>query len=152
MEKKLSKTAKSRKQLDRLEEKLARALADYDNLEKRVAAQRREWAVFAKLEVIDKLLPIFDDLNRAEIFCQDKGLRLVADQFRALLRSEGVEEVDTVGDFNPEQMDCVALVPGKANTVVTVVQKGYRLGGKTIRPAKVEVGAGPRKKLEHTRT
>ena len=139
---------KVKKSQSDLKEKLARALADYDNLEKRVAAGRREWAGLAKIGIFDKLLPILDDLERAETFLKNEGLRLAMDQFRSLLTSESVVEVDARPGtkFDPEKMDCVALVPGKKNHVGLLVQKGYSLGERVIRPAKVEVGAGTKDK------
>jgi len=64
-------------------------------------------------------------------------------QFRAVLQSEGVEEIEVLGKvFDPEKMDCVTMIRGKKNRVVGVVKKGYSLNGKIIRPAEVEVGCG----------
>lgn len=131
-----------------LREKLARALADYDNLEKRVMAQKKDWAWLAKVEVFDKLLPILDDLERAEAHLKNDGLGLAVGQFRSLLASEGVAQIEAAPgtNFDPEKMDCVSLVSGRKNRVVNLVQKGYELGNRVIRPAKVEVGAGPKEK------
>jgi molecular chaperone GrpE len=140
--KRKARKVKSAKNID-LKAKLARALADYDNLEKRVLAQRQEFVKFAKAEVLDKLISVLDDLERAEAHLKNKGLSLAVDQFRAVLASEGIEEIEAQNKkFDPEEMDCVAMVVGKKNQAINVVQKGYRLKGKVIRPAEVEVGQG----------
>lgn len=126
-----------------LEAKLKRALADYDNLEKRVLAYRQDLADSARIEIIDKFLAVLDDLERAEDHLKNKGLSLALNQFRAVLQSEGVAEIQAQGKtFDPEKMDCVSLVKGKKNKVVKIIQKGFILKDKVIRPAKVEVGKG----------
>jgi len=131
------------KQLVNLEDQLKRALADYDNLEKRVISRRQELVELARVEILDKLLSVLDDLERAETHLKDKGLTMAANQFRGVLKSEGVEEIEArEGVFDPEKMDCVSLVSGKKNRVVKVTQKGYILKKRVIRPAKVEVGKG----------
>jgi molecular chaperone GrpE len=142
--KKKTKTKKElRQKIEGLEVKLKRALADYDNLEKRVLAQRKEFVKFAKAEVMDKLISVLDDLERAEEHLKDKGLSMAVYQFQAVLDSEGLEEIEAEGKgFDPEKMDCVSMVEGRKNRVISVLQKGYALSGKVIRPAKVEVGKG----------
>jgi molecular chaperone GrpE len=131
------------KQLVNLKDQLKRALADYDNLEKRVVSRRQELVELARVEILDKLLSVLDDLERAETHLKDRGLTMTVDQFRGVLKSEGVEEIEAEGrNFDPEKMDCVSLVSGKKNRVVKVTQKGYILKKRVIRPAKVEVGRG----------
>ncbi|MBN1263584.1 MAG: nucleotide exchange factor GrpE [Candidatus Pacebacteria bacterium] len=134
---------KNRQKLADLEEKLKRALADYDNLEKRILGQREALSNLAKIEILDKFIAVLDDLERAEKHLRNKGLSMAVSQFRAVLTSEGVREVKAKGEiFDPETMDCVGMVEGEKNLVINPVQKGYLLNGRVIRPAKVEVGQG----------
>ncbi|MFH1561173.1 MAG: nucleotide exchange factor GrpE [Patescibacteria group bacterium] len=126
-----------------LEDKLARALADYHNLLKRVEQRSQQWQNQTVARVVDKLLDVYEDLSRAENHLKDRGLTMAANQFWAALKSEGVEKIDCQGtDFDPQTMDCIQVVPGSKNKVVEVVTNGYRLTDSVIRPAKVKVGQG----------
>jgi molecular chaperone GrpE len=133
--------------IDSLEAKLKRALADYDNLEKRVLARRAQLVNSARIEILDKLIGALDDLERAEEHLKNRGLTMAMNQFRAVLKSEGVEEIKALGEeFDPQLMDCAAMVKGEKNKVIEVTQKGYQLNGQVIRPAEVEVGSGKNNK------
>jgi molecular chaperone GrpE len=126
-----------------LEGKWKRTLADYDNLRKRVERERGDLVKLASASLLDKLLAVLDDLERVEAHLKDKGLSLAMKQFRQVLATEEVEEIEALGkEFDPELMDCTEIVKGKENVVVEVCQKGYRLAGRVIRPAKVKVGKG----------
>jgi molecular chaperone GrpE len=126
-----------------LTEKWKRALADYQNLEKRVEKEKQEFVKYSTASLIDKLLEVLDDLERAEKHLQDKGLSLALEQFRSILEAEGVEEIEALDkEFNPETMDCSEMVAGEKNKVIEVIQKGYYLNDKVLRPAKVKVGKG----------
>ena len=135
----------SKKPLSRvqLENQLKRSLADYQNLKKRIETDKDEFIKFASATVIDKLLSVLDDLERAETHLKDKGLKLALDQFRQVLKSEGVEELTVINtDFDPQTSDCQQLVKGPKNKIINIIQKGYLLNGKVLRPAKVKVGQG----------
>jgi len=76
----------------------------------------------------------------------DQGLSLMVDQFKSILEGEGVKKLEVKAKkFNPETMDCVELVAGDKEKVIEVVQPGYLLNDKVIRPAKVKVGQGGKK-------
>ena len=129
--------------VDELSNQLKKAVADYRNLEarieKEVAFRRRD--TLAKL--VDKLIGVLDDLERAEEHLGDRGLSMAVEQFRRALESEGVKMIESEGkEFDPELMDCVEVVKGPKNVVVETVLKGYTLDGEVIRPAKVKVGRG----------
>jgi len=126
-----------------MEEQWKRALADYENLRKRVAKEKDEMVRFANESLIDKILFVFDNLERACEHLRDKGLAMVRDNFWQVLSSEGVERIETKEkNFDPELMDAVAMVEGKKNIVQEEVLPGYLYRGKCIRPAKVKVGKG----------
>ena len=137
----ISETQKLKEQVELLETKWKRAAADYANLEKRVAMQQAEFVRLANAGLIEKLLAILDDLERAAGHIKDKGLQMILKQFNSVLRSEGLEEIRAEKEqFNPETMDCVEMKEGKNNQVIEVRKKGYKLNGKVLRPAEVVVG------------
>jgi len=142
MKKKQSKDSQLEKRLQDLEEKWKRALADYANLEKRIEKEKKNLAKFANAGLIDKLLPVLDNLERCSRHLKDKGLQLVLNQFKQILASEGVEEIKAEGKkFDPLTMDAVAIEKGPKDRVLAVVTKGYFLKGRVLRPAKVKVGS-----------
>lgn len=144
MTKKTQPTIKDlQRQLDQLEENWKRALADYRNLEKRIAQEKKDFVKFATASLLDKLLSVYDNLVAANRHLKDKGLKMIVRQFWSILQSEGVAEIKAQGQpFDPQTMDCVELVKGPKNRVVEVVLKGYTLNGRVLRPAKVKVGKG----------
>ncbi len=126
-----------------LETQLKRSLADYQNLKKRIDSDKEDFIKFASASLIDKLLSVLDDLERAEKHLKDKGLGLVLNQFHQVLRSEGVKELKVADtSFDPQTSDCQQLVKGPKNKIINVIQKGYSLNGRVLRPAKVKVGQG----------
>ncbi len=137
------KTKGVEEKLENFENRLKRALADYANLEKRVEREKEDFVRLANAQLVDKLLPVLDDLELCEKHLKDKGVSLVSGQFREVLESEGLEEIKASGEkFDPETMDCVEIVAGPKNKVVEVALKGYLLNNRVIRPAKVKVGQG----------
>lgn len=137
-----TKSKITREQLSELEAKWKRALADYQNLEKRTAAEKNQFIKFANITLIIKLLTILDNLERAYTHVKDQGLEMVLNQFRQVLKEEGVEEIQAAGkDFDPQHMECVDKKVGQNNKVVEMIQKGYTVHGQVVRPAKVVVGS-----------
>ncbi len=129
--------------LQSLEAQLKRALADYQNLEKRFAKESKEVIKFANAALLTKLLDLKDNLERAVSALQDKGLNLVLAQLEKILKEEGVVEIKALAQkFNPATMEAESLVKGQKDIVVSVVRKGYLLHDRVLRPAKVQVGSG----------
>jgi molecular chaperone GrpE len=136
------------KQIDDLSLKWKRALADYHNLEKRIEAEKEALTKFLNAGLIEKLLVITDDLERASIHIKDRGLAIILNKLTDVLRAEWLQEIKVEDQpFDPETMDCIDLVRGSNNQVINVVQKGYWLHGRVLRPAKVKVGKGGRDKI-----
>ena len=128
-----------------LEAKWKRAVADYRNLERRVNDQQQALVKFANAMLIEKLLAIGDDLERANDHLKDTGLKLIIERFKNILKSEGVDMIETQDkEFDPQVMECVDMIAGAKNQVVKVTLPGYTLNGKVLRPAKVLVGKGGR--------
>lgn len=130
------------KELEEWKNKYLRALADYQNLEKRVIADRTEQEKFATKNFIIKILSVLDVLEQAEKVLKDQGIKLTIKQFRDVLKSEQVEKIEVLGKkFNPNLMECVEVVAGdNDDEIVEEVRDGYTMWGKVIRVAQVKVG------------
>lgn len=124
-----------------LESMLKRTLADYQNLERRIEEERKQLSKLSALLLIEKLLPIADNLESAQNHIQDQGLAIVIKQFKDILTSEGVEEIQAEGQsFDPNFHEAVEIQQGREdNKIVKVLTKGYKIEDKVIRPAKVVV-------------
>lgn len=131
-------------QIKTLNESWKRALADYQNLAKRVEKERLDAIIYATGSLLSKFLKIADDLWLAVTHHQDQPwLKLIHADLSRILKDEGLTEINAAGlPFDPITMDCVNRVPGPKDQVVNVIQTGYKLHDKILRPAKVEVGQG----------
>jgi len=138
----IAKIEKLTKDLEDWKSKYLRALADYQNLEKRIAKERIDDARHAAKVVITKILQVLDVLEAAQKVLNDQGLELALKQFKEVLSSEKVEKIDVVGKkFEPHTMECVEVVEtDKEDEVIEEVRAGYTLAGEVIRVAKVKVG------------
>jgi molecular chaperone GrpE len=124
-----------------LQDKLARSLADYSNLEKRIESQRQLFVTLTTTAIVSKMVDILDDLNLTQSHLKDQGLQMTIDKFLNVLKSEGLEEVEAEGkEFDPQFMECIEVADGVQNQVLAVKKKGYKLNGHVIRPAQVVVG------------
>lgn len=135
---------------DECEEKLEiaenarkRALADYQNLEKRVREERLALIQSSNKELLLRFLPILDTLILALQHEENSTLKVVIDQFLQTLKSEGITQIKTVGEkFDPMTMEVVTTSQGKEGVVIQEVRTGYLLHDKLLRPAQVIVGSG----------
>jgi molecular chaperone GrpE len=131
-----------------------RTTADLQNFKRRTERERAEWAQLIQADVIEKILPIIDDVERAlqttktletpETKTQLEGLELIAKNFRKALSSLGVEEIPATGAFNPEFHEAIMQVSSPEHVSGNIVQelrKGYTLKGKVVRHAQVSVAA-----------
>lgn len=121
--------------------KYLRALADYHNFEKRVSEEKQQIIKTANTQVILRLLPFLDHLEKAEVFVKDNGLKIVKDDFLKTLKELGLEELDVLGKpFDPHTCEALEVVAGeKDNVVAEVLRKGYKFQEKIIRVAQVKV-------------
>ncbi len=134
-------------QLEAWKNKYLRALADYQNLEKRVKEAREGEVKYASGNILLKILPVLDILEQVLKTNSDQGLTLALKQFYEVLTRENVQRIEVLGhEFDPLTMECVEVVPGdKDNLVVDELRAGYKMHDKIIRTARVKVG---KKKLE----
>jgi len=123
-------------------DKYLRAVAEMENLKKRLERRAEERIEDEKRRFLRDLLTVVDDLEQALAHGAGEGVKLVHQKLRKLLEREGVEEMPSaVGQpFDPYYHEAVAAVPGDdPDIVVKEVQKGYLYRGRLLRPAKVEV-------------
>jgi molecular chaperone GrpE len=121
--------------------KCMRALADYQNLERRNREEREEIRRFASEVILIRLFSAVDTLQKAKDHIKDAGLDLAFKEVVAVLQEQGVETIKTVGlPFDPHEMECIEVVSGEDNIVVAELLPGYRLHGKVLRVAQVTVG------------
>lgn len=130
-----------KKEIEELTNNWKRALADYQNLEKRYEKEKADFVHFANADLILKLLTVLRHLEKAAEHLKDKGLDLAVGEFKRVLSEEDLREIRTLGEsFDPTMMEAVEIVSGgEKNKVAEVLQKGYSLKGKVILPAKVKV-------------
>ena len=140
-----------RRERDELVDTLQRVQAEFDNYRKRAARDQQSLVARAHERLVKELLPVLDDLERAleaaeahEEAKLEEGVALVARSFRDVLRKEGLEEVRTEGRFDPHVHEALLSQPSEAEegSVIEVLQKGYRLGDRVIRPARVVISSG----------
>ena len=139
-----------RKERDDYLDALQRLKAEFDNYRKRTAREQAELVTRANERLVKELLPVLDDLSRAlqaaeahqEAALED-GVTLVHRSFADLLRREGLVEIETNGRFDPHVHEALLSQPSDAEegTVLDVVQVGYKLGERVLRPARVVVAA-----------
>ncbi len=130
-------------EFENLENQLKRALADYQNLEKRVQAEKSEWIKSANKGLLLRILPALDNLMLAQKHTQDEGVKLSVNQILTAFKDEGVEKIETLGkDFDPNIMEAVSTAEGEKGKVVEETRAGYTLFGQVLRPAQVIVGKG----------
>jgi molecular chaperone GrpE len=140
---------KVHEELESVKGMLARALADYDNLNKRVEREKADFSKIASLGIIIRLLPILDNLESAQAHLKDQGLAISIGEFKRLLNEEGLVEVKPqIGEeFDENTMEAIEVVgeesdnsgSGKAK-VVEVALTGWKFSdGKVVRHAKVKV-------------
>jgi molecular chaperone GrpE len=125
-----------------------RALADYQNLEKRIAEGRSEmnsWAVTNLMRQIAQVMHYFDQafkgVNEEEQqSAWFKGIKMANLQLQQVLQNEGLEEIKADGHFDPALHEAVDTKEGEDGKILEVVEKGYMLNGKILKPARVIVG------------
>ena len=147
-----SELEKLKDQIRELNEKYLRQAAEFDNFRRRTARERVEMIQTAGRDVISDLLEVLDDTDRAQKQLETtddlnqirEGVGLVFSKLRHKLTSKGLKPMEVIGqEFNPDLHEAVTEVESGANMkgkVVAEITKGYYLGEKIIRFAKVVVG------------
>jgi molecular chaperone GrpE len=142
--------AQARRERDEFYDRLLRKTAEFENYRKRVDRERRESAQYAAGDLLEALLPIVDDVERAlqaeagpEANAYRQGVELIYKQLQDLLAKRGVTPIDAVGQtFDPHVHQAITYEssPGRAEgEVIGEVRRGYKLGDRLLRPAMVKV-------------
>lgn len=135
---------------DQLFDRLQRLAAEFDNFRKRSAREQASLIERANERLVKELLPVLDDLGRALEAAEEhegakleEGVRLVHRALAEVLAKEGLAEIETDGKFDPHVHEALLSQPSDAEegSVIEVVQKGYKLGDRVLRPARVVVAA-----------
>jgi molecular chaperone GrpE len=149
----LDQNEKLKTELADTKDKYLRLFAEFDNFKKRSAKEKREYSLVVGQDIIKDLLPVLDDIkrananyvkdNNAETFAQ--GAQLIFEKFTKVLQQKGLKEIESIGkDFDVEQQEAIAEIPAPneefKGKVLDEVEAGYTLNGTIIRYAKVVVG------------
>ena len=125
-----------------------RTKAEFENFRKRVARQAADAESRGRAELATSLVPVLDNLERALAAANPEedhladGVRLVREELVNVLARAGVETYSPEGEqFDPDWHEALLTRPGVAGQVLEVLEKGYRLNGQVLRPARVVVGA-----------
>jgi molecular chaperone GrpE len=151
VERDLDELGETKRERDEYLELAQRTRADFENYRKRVAKETSEALARGKAELARSLLPALDNLERALAAGEDaaahqalvEGVAMVRDELHGRLQSAGVESFDPTGErFDPQLHEALSTQPAEgseAGIVLETVEKGYRLNGQVLRPAKVVV-------------
>lgn len=139
--------------LDKEKDKFLRLFAEFENYKRRTAKERIDLFKTANQDVLQSMLPVLDDFDRAmtEIAKSEdasllKGVELIHEKLKSTLVSKGLEEVSVrAGDaFNADYAEAITQIPAPSKDlkgkIVDVIEKGYKLGDKIIRFPKVVIG------------
>lgn len=139
--------AKAQAETADYKDKWMRSVAEFDNFRKRNEATRRNAYLDGKGDILLKIFPIGDNLERALLSCDEqtkKGIEMVLRSFKKLLEDEGIEEINPVDEeFDPTFCEAIMSEPAadgvEAGYVKEVFLKGYKRGDKVLRFAQVKV-------------
>ena len=127
---------------------LKRVAAEFDNFRKRAARDHESLVSRAHERLVKELLPVLDDLERALVAAEEheeakleEGVRLVHRELRSALAKEGLVEIETEGVFDPHVHEALLTQPSEQDdgAILEVIQKGYLLGDRVLRPARVVI-------------
>lgn len=154
-EKKPKKSAANDEQLKKLQEELQaqkdlllRTAAEFDNFKRRTEKEKLAAAEFTSANLLKKLLPVFDNVDRANAADKDsadyaKGVEMIVKMLTDVVKELGLVELGTVGEtFDPQYHEAVMHIEDEnlgENVISNVLQKGYKIGDTVIRPAMVQV-------------
>ena len=141
--------------INELQDRMIRMQADNENYRRRIQREQDDARKFESLGLLRDLLPGLDGLNRAVSSAEQTGdmqtlldgIRMVAQQFRDILKAHSAEPIDALGKpFDPNLHEALTQIPSAEHepmTVLQVVEMGYRLHDRVVRPARVIVSCAP---------
>ncbi len=150
-EESIDETSKLQEQLDELNNKYIRLAADFDNFRKRTQTEKEELSQYTTVKVLKQLTNVLDTFDRAQEHLKDieecqtvkEGYEVAYKQLLEALKKVGLEEMDALGKtFDPNEHEAVTQIPTndyEPDSVAVVMQKGYKMDKKVVRPALVGV-------------
>lgn len=135
----------TQKEFDELRNQLARALADYDNLRKRVEKEKKHFEIRATARIVSNILPIYDMLVDAQESVNDSGIAMIINEFESILKDSGIEKIkvekgDKFDENVHEVTETVEDEEKEKGEVVEISTTGWKMkDGPVIRYAKVKV-------------
>lgn len=153
-EEEVDEVTELRQQVGELKDKYMRLFAEFENYKKRSIREKIDWMKTASQDTLAALLPVLDDFDRAKKFAEGEngngkglgdGINLVYQKLYNTLKTKGLEPMESTGEvFDPELHEAITEIPAPTEDlkgkVVDTIEKGYQLGDKIIRHAKVVVG------------
>ncbi|QCD52870.1 nucleotide exchange factor GrpE [Campylobacter sp. RM16192] len=145
------KNLELQKQIDELTDKYYRANADFENIKKRFEKEKIDLANYANEKFARDLLPVIDALEMAVNFDPEgdefaqkikDGINITIDQFRKSFEKNGITAISTDCEFNPNVHNAMLQVESDGHdsgAIVQVIQKGYMINGRVLRPAMVTI-------------
>ncbi len=152
----LTEEEKLKAEVQDFKNKYLRLYSEFENFRKRTSKEKSEFLLTANKDLIIDLLPVLDDFERAikvnneteELDAEKlkEGFELIYDKFDKIIKKKGVEEIDAHGkEFDTEHHEAITQIPAPSEKlkgkIVDVIEKGYKMGEKVIRYAKVIIGA-----------
>jgi molecular chaperone GrpE len=130
-----------KQQVGDFENKYKRAIADYQNLQKRVQDEKSEWIRSANKDLLLRILTVLDTLILAYQHTQDTNIKVSIQQFYDILKTEGVTKIETLGKkFDPAIMEAIATEDGEEGKILEELRVGFMIHDKLLRAAQVKVG------------
>jgi molecular chaperone GrpE len=141
------------KQIEESKEKVLRVSADFENFRRRMDKERAQWMQTAQSEVLDDLLDVVNDVDRALTELRKKehgndqavwlaGFELIQKSLQKMLTQYEVQEITQVRTFDPQLHEALLRVASpehQSGDIITVMERGFMLKGNVLRPAKVSV-------------
>ncbi|MCF7793709.1 MAG: nucleotide exchange factor GrpE [Candidatus Cloacimonetes bacterium] len=145
-------------ELEEFKDRYVRKAAEFDNFRRRNISEKADWIKNANERIVLELCDVLDNFERAlhpEVEKNreslEKGIELIFQQLSNLLKKEGVEKIDAMEqEFDPNIHEALAHIPSEHddNIVAAVIQNGYKMNNKVIRPARVAVSNGQKPEAE----
>ncbi|MFH1284299.1 MAG: nucleotide exchange factor GrpE [Candidatus Peregrinibacteria bacterium] len=140
---------KTKQELEKITELAKRTMADLENLKRRHAEERSQITEMANMDLISSLLPALENLERAKRHMPPdasewyKGIEMSINQLKKVFHDFGLKEIEASGQpFNPNLHEALSQGPGPKDLVIEELEKGYMLGTRVLKTAKVKVGNG----------
>ena len=147
------KYEKLQEEYNKLKDRYLRTVAEFENFRRRSIAEKADWIKYANESIILKICDVLDNFERAlsdkgkkdQFDAYKKGIELIYNQLSDIVEKEGVQKIEALDkEFDPKFHEALAHIPSEkeGNKIVAVIQNGYKMKDKIIRPVRVAVSNG----------